>query len=182
VEHRLALDMIDRDGRWSRLACPALPSPLHLLAGVMTWNALGWRDRMAALKMRSALSDAGPAPLPPTTTVRQWLVEHGQTAHLIEMLWEPLAVAALNQPIDQAAAAAFAAVLRPMFGRNPRNAALALPARPLDAAPRALTSPSARRRSTSADTPSGGSGSASRAAVDVISILCIRTGQILQRT
>ena len=48
------------------------------------------------------------------------------------MLWEPLAVAALNQPIDQAAAAAFAAVLRPMFGRNPRNAALALPSRPLD--------------------------------------------------
>ena len=132
VEHRLALDMIDRDGRWSRLACPALPSPLHLLAGVMTWNALGWRDRIAALKMRSALSDSGAAPLPPTTTVRQWLVEHGQTARLIEMLWEPLAVAALNQPIDQAAAAAFAAVLRPMFGRNPRNSALALPARPLD--------------------------------------------------
>jgi hypothetical protein len=48
------------------------------------------------------------------------------------MLWEPLAVAALNQPIDQAAAASFAAILRPMFGRNPRNAALALPARPLD--------------------------------------------------
>jgi len=48
------------------------------------------------------------------------------------MLWEPLAVAALNQPIDQAAAAAFAAILRPMFGRNPRNAALALPVKPLD--------------------------------------------------
>ena len=47
VQHRLAVDMIDRAGRWSRLACPALPSPLHLLAGVMTWNALGWRDRLA---------------------------------------------------------------------------------------------------------------------------------------
>jgi zeta-carotene desaturase len=131
LEHRLAFDVIDRAGRCSRLACPALPSPLHLLAGVMTWSALGWRDRFAALKMRSALSDGG-APLPPTTTVRQWLVEHGQTVRLIEMLWEPLAVAALNQPIDQAAAAAFAAVLRPMFGRNPRDAALALPATPLD--------------------------------------------------
>ncbi len=132
VQHRLALDMIDRAGRWSRLACPALPSPLHLLAGVMTWNALGWRDRLAVLKMRSALSGAAGAPLQPATTVRQWLLEYGQTLRLIEMLWEPLAVAALNQPIDQAAAAAFAAVLRPMFGRNPRNAALALPSRPLD--------------------------------------------------
>jgi hydroxysqualene dehydroxylase len=136
VQHRLAVDMIDRAGRWSRLACPALPSPLHLLAGVMTWNALGWRDRLSAMKMRAALSDARGGPLRsaggPAATVREWLIQNGQTARLIEMLWEPLAVAALNQPIDQASAASFAAILRPMFGRNLRNAALALPARPLD--------------------------------------------------
>jgi squalene-associated FAD-dependent desaturase len=130
VQSRLAVDMIDRDGRWSRLACPALPSPLHLLAGVMTWNALGWRDRLAILRMRSwgpALAGSGA-----TETVRQWLVRLGQTPRLIELLWEPLAVAALNQPIDEAAAASFASILRPMFGRNPRNAALALPSKPLD--------------------------------------------------
>jgi squalene-associated FAD-dependent desaturase len=146
VQHRLAVDMIDRAGRWSRLACPALPSPLHLLAGVMTWNALGWRDRLSVLKMRAALSDvrggraearpgraeAGRSAEGSAATVREWLIQNGQTPRLIEMLWEPLAVAALNQPIDRAAAASFAAILRPMFGRNPRNAALALPARPLD--------------------------------------------------
>jgi squalene-associated FAD-dependent desaturase len=146
IQHRLAVDMIDRAGRWSRLACPALPSPLHLLAGVMTWSALGWRDRLSVLKMRAALSDvrggraearlgraeAGRSAGGPAATVREWLVQNGQTPRLIEMLWEPLAVAALNQPIDQAAAASFAAILRPMFGRNPRNAALALPATPLD--------------------------------------------------
>jgi squalene-associated FAD-dependent desaturase len=124
--------MIDRAGRWSRLACPALPSPLHLLAGVMTWNALGWRDRVSALKIRGALTHAGGGALPPQQTVRQWLIAHEQTPRLIEMLWEPLAVAALNQPIDRAGAAAFAAVLRPMFGGDPRNAALALPSKPLD--------------------------------------------------
>jgi squalene-associated FAD-dependent desaturase len=140
VQSRLAVDMIDRDGRWSRLACPALPSPLHLLAGVMTWNALGWRDRVAILKMRTAISEMrrGLAEARPgrteagAATVREWLVENGQTPRLIELLWEPLAVAALNQPIDEAAAASFASILRPMFGRNPRNAALALPSKPLD--------------------------------------------------
>jgi squalene-associated FAD-dependent desaturase len=142
VQSRLAVDMIDRDGRWSRLACPALPSPLHLLAGVMTWDALGWRDRLAATRMWSALSDMrrGLAEARPgraeagrsAATVREWLVENGQTSRLIELLWEPLAVAALNQPIDEAAAAAFVSILRPMFGRNPRNAALALPSKPLD--------------------------------------------------
>ena len=137
VQRRLAVDMIDRAGRWSRLACPALPSPFHLLAGVMTWSALGWRDRVAALKMRSAIAHT-PVDLPddvrrgPAATVREWLVENGQTPRLIELLWEPLAVAALNQSIDKASAESFASILRPMFGRSPRNAALALPSKPLD--------------------------------------------------
>ena len=146
VQRRLAVDMVDRDGRWSRLACPALPSPLHLLAGVLTWNALGWRDRMAILRMRTAIlemrrglaearprrAEAGRSADRPAETVRQWLIRQQQTLRLIELLWEPLAVAALNQPIDTAAAASFVSILRPMFGRNPRDAALALPSKPLD--------------------------------------------------
>jgi zeta-carotene desaturase len=51
---------------------------------------------------------------------------------LIELLWEPLAVAGLNQSIDKASAESFVSILRPMFGRSPRNAALALPSKPLD--------------------------------------------------
>ena len=45
-------------------------------------------------------------------------------ARLIELLWEPLAVAALNQPIDEASGAAFAGVLRRMFTKNRRDCAL----------------------------------------------------------
>ena len=47
------------------------------------------------------------------------------------MLWRPLALAALNQPADGAAAPPFARVLAEMFGRDPRAAAIALPTRPL---------------------------------------------------
>ena len=50
----LAVDIIDRDGRTSRLACPAIPAPLHLLVGALRWNAIGWRDRMALVRMRHA--------------------------------------------------------------------------------------------------------------------------------
>jgi len=164
VQRRLAVDMIDRAGRWSRLACPALPPPFHLLAGVMSWNALGWRDRLAVLHMRTPMAAARaqhvsrrgrlpwpaeaaeqrrwqPAQGPPEggpfdvhgeETVRQWLVRHRQTPRLIELLWEPLAVAALNQPIDSAAASALISVLARMFGDDPRDAALALPLKPLD--------------------------------------------------
>jgi zeta-carotene desaturase len=138
VQRRLAVDIIDRHGRWSRLACPALPPPFHLLAGVMSWSALGWRDRLAVLRMRGAIAGAesgtaGGVPAPDRSeTVRQWLLRYQQTPRLIELLWEPLAVAALNQPIDSAAATSFVSVFARMFGSNPQGAALALPLKPLD--------------------------------------------------
>ena len=58
VQERLAVDFIDRGGRASRLACPSLPPPLNLLGGLMTWRALGWRDRFAALRMRGAIRES----------------------------------------------------------------------------------------------------------------------------
>ena len=50
---------------------------------------------------------------------------------LCDLLWEPLAVAALNQPIDVATAAPFAEVIRRLLGPGPDDAALILPARSL---------------------------------------------------
>jgi hydroxysqualene dehydroxylase len=101
----LALDVVEAHGARTRLECPHLPSPLHLLAGLLRWPALGWADRAAAMRM--ALRRAPR----PAETVREWLVNLGQTPRLIALLWEPLAVAALNQPIDAAAAWPFAIVI-----------------------------------------------------------------------
>jgi squalene-associated FAD-dependent desaturase len=138
LQRDLSVTIIDRDGRRSRLACPRLPPPLHLLAGVMKWDALGWRDRIAALEVGiatalparvSSLNDLRPHR---AETVAAWLVRLGQTPRLIELLWEPLAVAALNQPTGEAAAESFAVVLRRMFTGAARNAALGLPRTPLD--------------------------------------------------
>ena len=137
---QLAIDVIDRAGRPSRLVCPPLPSPLHLVGGVFEWDALRWRDRFAVLRLREPLAHARARlrgrtdrlAASPGETVRQWLERNGQTPKLVEMLWEPLAVAALNQPIDQAAAEPFTRVLALMFGSDQRDAALALPLKPLD--------------------------------------------------
>jgi len=128
LQTNLTVDVIDRAGVASRLACPAWPAPLHLLAGAMRWSAIGWRDRVALLRMREA--KRGPADS--TLTVRQWLAGLGQTPRLVELLWEPLAVAALNQSIDEASGTMFAAVLGGMFTGDRRDAALGLPRKPLD--------------------------------------------------
>src|ERR1019366_8939 len=139
LQPNLGVTMIDRAGRRSRLACPALPPPLHLLAGVMDWDALGWKDRWSILRMAAPLRIARRALEPrahalaasPRGTGERWLMHNGQPPRLREMLWEPLALAALNQPIGQAAAPVFARVLAEMFGADPGAAAIALPTKPL---------------------------------------------------
>jgi squalene-associated FAD-dependent desaturase len=138
VDPQLAVTMIDRMGRRTRLSCPALPPPLHLIAGVLEWDALSWRDRLAMLGMATPLKNARRELLgsavraaSPDETVENWLIRNGQTARLRELLWDPLALAALNQPPDQAAAPPFARVLAEMFSDDPRAAAIALPTRPL---------------------------------------------------
>ena len=45
--------MIDRAGHHSVLSLPALPSPLHFLAGVLTWDALNWSERLSVLRIGS---------------------------------------------------------------------------------------------------------------------------------
>ncbi len=145
VQPSLDVEFIDRKGVKSRLRLPPLPAPFNLLGGLFDWEALGWRDRLAALNMarpigiaRTALKaerkgqKASQIAASPGETVEEWLILNGQTERLREMLWEPLALAALNQSIRKAAAPPFAAVLARMFGGEARDAALGLPMCPLD--------------------------------------------------
>ena len=80
----------------------------------------------AASRLRAGRRSAG------EVTVRDWLAAHGQAPRLIELFWEPLALAALNQPIDQAAAGTFVEILSRLFGPDAERASLVLPAVPLD--------------------------------------------------
>jgi squalene-associated FAD-dependent desaturase len=137
-ESQLQITMIDRAGKRTRLTCPPLPPPLHLLAGVVEWDALAWSDRLAALRMatplriaRQELRGGRQIAASPGETVEAWLIRNGQTARIREMLWEPLALAALNQPPNRAAAPPFARILAEMFGDDARLAAVLLPAKPL---------------------------------------------------
>jgi squalene-associated FAD-dependent desaturase len=145
VQPALEVDFVDRAGEASRLSLPGLPAPLNFAAGLLEWKALGWRDRLAAMRLAAPIRIAqavqraesrGQTPTriaaSPGETVDEWLNANGQTARIKEMLWEPLALAALNQSVRVAAAPPFAAVLAQMLGSGPRDASLALPAWPLD--------------------------------------------------
>ena len=135
----LELVCFDRARRRSVLRCPAVPAPLHLLAGVMRWSAIPLADRLSALRLampllsaRRQLTGARTVSVSPAdATVQQWLDQHRQGPVLQEWLWHPLAVAALNQLPEDAAADAFVRVLAEMFAPDPAAAGVVLPVRPL---------------------------------------------------
>ncbi len=141
IQPDLEVPLVDPAGALTTLRCPPLPSPLHLLAGVMEWDALGFLDRLSALHLAAPLRRAqrffragkGWLPASDGETVENWLIRNGQTRRLRDMLWEPLALAALNQPIQEAAAPAFVRVLAQMLGPDRADSAVAVPLRPLPA-------------------------------------------------
>ena len=105
MQPSLEVPYLDESGRRSVLRCPALPSPLHLVAGIFGWDALSWGDRLSVLRVAGPLlasqeirpAEGGSWRIQVSETVDEWLTRHGQRGRLREWLWEPLAVAALNQ-------------------------------------------------------------------------------------
>jgi squalene-associated FAD-dependent desaturase len=140
VAHQSTLEIpcYDAAGLRSVLRCPPVPAPLHLLAGVLSWKPIPWLDRLAVLRLVGSLRAArrelrnGRPLVDSGESVRGWLTRHGQRKLLMQWLWEPLAVAALNQSIDHASAAPFVRVLAEMFSSDRSDASLVLPLKPLD--------------------------------------------------
>ena len=76
----LRLPMVDERGRRSALVLPPLPAPLHLIGGVLAWDALSLRERLSVLRLGSVLR--GRWGVTDNLTVHQWLRRHGQPARL----------------------------------------------------------------------------------------------------
>ena len=140
LQKSLSVDSVDVDGTLTRFECPHLPPPLHLFAGILEWDRLPLAERAAMLRMlgplrraqREAADDSPLSDSLPEETVRDWLVRHGQGPRIRELLWEPLALAALNQQPDHASARPFTRVLAALCGPNLTDAAIGVPVRPLD--------------------------------------------------
>ncbi len=106
-----------------RLACPRLPAPLHLLAGLLGARGLTWREKLAAAQWaRTVLRDT---PTSDRQTVSQLTCT--QPEKLRKALWHPLCVSALNTPPEHADAGVFRNVIRAAFNRHTRHSDLVLP-------------------------------------------------------
>ncbi len=136
----LAIETVDVDGSVTRLECPYLAAPFHLIAGILEWDVLSLGERFGVLSLLRPILHArhgkdGWARLSgvePQETVTEWLARHGQCGQIKRLLWEPLALAALNQHPDNVSAVSFVRVLAALCGPDIKDAAIGIPRRPLE--------------------------------------------------
>jgi squalene-associated FAD-dependent desaturase len=121
---RSRLELTDTDGLSMRAA--PLPAPWHLAAGFVTAKGLGIEGKLACARLMLTLRLKGWRVLP-DETVSELLSRTGQPRWLIDRLWQPLCVSALNTPIDDACARTFAAVLRDTLGADRESSDFVLP-------------------------------------------------------
>ncbi|MBI3716404.1 MAG: FAD-dependent oxidoreductase [Betaproteobacteria bacterium] len=114
------------------LCAPKLPAPLHLAWALLTAKGLTWPARRAAIRFMQALK-AARFQVNASWTVDQLLIAHRQPATVVEWLWRPLTVSALNTPTDLASAQVFVNVLRDALASNREASDLLLPMTDLSA-------------------------------------------------
>lgn len=93
------------------LKAPALPAPLHLLAGLMTARGLSIAQRLRAARFMLAMR-ARKFRLTQDVTALELLRAHAQDEDLVRLLWEPICISALNTPVHKASAQVLLNVLR----------------------------------------------------------------------
>jgi squalene synthase HpnD len=108
---QLEVPFISEKGR-SVLAATA-PDPLHLLSALLGFGELTAMDKFVAvaLALRLRLGKGAFA----HERAEAWLKRWKQTPNIIRALWEPLCIAALNEPVATASATLFATVIRRSF-------------------------------------------------------------------
>jgi squalene-associated FAD-dependent desaturase len=112
--------------------CPNLPSPYHVVLGILRLKTLALRDRLRLLSLLRQVGSGSQQILSGDgMTVDEWLTSHHQTDECKEYFWNVIATATLNENPKQASAALFVKVLREAFLNGREGSALMIPNRGL---------------------------------------------------
>jgi squalene-associated FAD-dependent desaturase len=103
-----------------------LPAPFNILVGFLLCKGLSLRERITALTFMRHLQSSR-YEIISDKPLAKFLKQHHQSAKLIQMLWEPLCLAALNTPIAKASSKIFLNVLRDSFSGDKGNSDFLIP-------------------------------------------------------
>lgn len=126
----LQLWQFDEQGRYGFAASAWLPAPLHLLIPLLGFKglSLGQRYRLIRFMVWCRLRGFR---LPQDRSLLALLQQHQQDPRTIELMWEPLCLAALNTPIAEASAQSFLNTLRDSVASNKASSDMLIPRQPL---------------------------------------------------
>ncbi len=114
------------------LRAPNLPAPFHLAWALFAAKGLNWNERFLAIRLIQSLKKSR-FKTDANQTVAELLAAHQQPQNLIDFLWRPLTVSALNTPIETASAQVLANVLRDTLAASRAASDLILPQTDLSA-------------------------------------------------
>jgi squalene-associated FAD-dependent desaturase len=107
-------------------SCHYLPAPFNMLIGLLYCKGITIKDRWAALKFIWQLKKTNYQTLS-DKPLEQFLHEQQQSDRLIQMLWEPLCLAAMNTPLAIASTRIFLNILRDTFNGRKTDSDFLLP-------------------------------------------------------
>jgi squalene-associated FAD-dependent desaturase len=128
TQRNLEVTFHHREKGFVTFRCPSLPSPFHLVVGIVQLKTLSLRDRLRLLSLvvqvgwqnKGALIRDG-------LTVDEWLTSCNQTEECKENFWNVIATATLNESPRQASASLFLKVLREAFLNGRDGSVLMVP-------------------------------------------------------
>jgi squalene-associated FAD-dependent desaturase len=126
-QKHLTIRFVDRNGRLTALQCPGLPSPWHVLLGVLRSGSFSFKHKLEVLRLGRSLQwaramDPGLEKL----SVREWLTRLGQSESLQRNFWDLLCIAALNEDPSQANAGLFERVLQLALFSSPADSRIGI--------------------------------------------------------
>jgi zeta-carotene desaturase len=126
-QKHLTVWFVDRNGRLSALECPGLPSPWHLLLGVLRSGSFSFKHKVEFLRLGRALRQAGAMDHGlEKLSVREWLTRLGQSEGLQRDFWDLLCIAALNEEPTRANAGLFERVLQLALFSSPAESRIGI--------------------------------------------------------
>jgi squalene-associated FAD-dependent desaturase len=124
---RLTVHFLDPGGRLTALECPNLPSPWHVLLGVLRSKGFTLKEKFEVMRLGRALQSSVDNHLASEiSTVTEWLTSLGQSPNLQRNFWNLLCIAALNEDPRIAAAMLFERVLRLALFSSPADSRLGI--------------------------------------------------------
>jgi squalene-associated FAD-dependent desaturase len=109
-----------------------LPAPLHLAVALLRARGLAAADKMALARFSTSARWMG-WQLHADCSVSELLERFDQTPRLVQLMWRPLCLAALNTPPERASAKVFLTVLRDSLGAARAASDMLLPRLDLNA-------------------------------------------------